>query len=447
MSRYVPSTESGRRQMLRAIGASSIEELFEDVPARFRLARPLRIEGPMSEPEVMAHLAALASRNRHDMVSFLGGGANRHFVPSVIDYLLQRGEFLTAYTPYQPELSQGTLQALYEFQTFVALLTGMDIANGSLYDGATSVVEAVLMARRLRGEGAVAVSRALNPQYREVLAAYLEPLGMRCIEVPLGDDGLTDMAAAGVERACCVVIQQPNFLGLVEDVSSARREADRLGALLVVATTEPLAFGIIRPPGEFGADVVVGEGQSLGVPLQLGGPYLGIFATKKDYTRQVPGRLVGLTRDVEGREGFVITLATREQHIRRARATSNICTNETLLAMGASMFLALLGPHGLRDLAVLNLNKAAFARESVAGIDGFELPFPAGTHFNEFPVRCTRVPVRELLSRLEMKRIAGGIALDRWYPELADCFLVSVTETNTREEIEALARALEECSR
>ncbi len=447
MSRYVPTTESDRREMLRAIGASSVEELFEDVPARFRLARPLHIDGPMSEPEVMAHLTALASRNRHDMVSFLGGGANRHFVPSVIDYLLQRGEFLTAYTPYQPELSQGTLQALYEFQTFMSLLTGMDIANGSLYEGATSVVEAVLMARRVRGEGAVVVSRALNPQYREVLAAYLEPLGMRCVEAPLGDDGLTDIAAAVIEGACCVVIQQPNFLGLVEDVAYARREADRLGAFLVVATAEPLAFGILRPPGEFGSDVVVGEGQSLGVPLQLGGPYLGIFATKKDYTRQVPGRLVGLTRDVEGREGFVITLATREQHIRRARATSNICTNETLLAMGASMFLALLGPHGLRDLAVLNLNKAAFARELVAEIDGFELPFPAGSYFNEFPVRCTRVPVRELLSRLEMKGIAGGIALERWYPELADCFLVSVTEINTRQQIEALARALEECSR
>jgi glycine dehydrogenase subunit 1 len=444
--RYIPHTEADCRQMLDAIGVQSVEDLFADIPRSVRVKGNLRLPPALSEADLMRHLTGLAAKNADvgSHASFLGAGAYHHFAPAFVNHLLLRGEFLTAYTPYQPEISQGTLQGIYEYQTLVCQLTGMEVANASMYDGGSALAEAVLMAQRATGREEVVVARTVHPEYRQVVRTYLAPLGIRIREVPYAQGGGTDLKllrAAVTDQTACVAVQSPNFFGVVEDVAEAAAAAHAKGGLAVVAVAEPVSLGLLAPPGELGADIVVAEGQAFGNPISFGGPYLGFFATKERYIRSMPGRLVGQTEDRDGRVGYVLTLSTREQHIRREKATSNICTNEGLCALAATITMSALGKQGIREMALLNLRKAAYAKRRLAKAKGFALRFDGPT-FNEFVVRSARRPVRQVLQALARKRILGGVALDRFYPELRDCFLVCVTEQNRREEIDGLVKAL-----
>ena len=444
--RYIPHTTGDVTQMLERIGVATLEDLFAEVPESVRLKRPLDIQEPASETELLRELKALALGNATPEThkSFLGGGAYHHFIPTVIDLLVSRSEFYTAYTPYQPEISQGTLQAVFEFQTLICQLTGMDAANASMYDGASACAEAVLMAMRLTRRKKVLLSKALNPRYRGVVATYCRYLNMELVDVAVAADGRTDLEdlAAKLDDSTAVVVAgYPNYFGVIEDVAVLAEKSHEHGAKLVTAVAEPIALGLLKSPGELGADIVVGDGQSFGLPLAFGGPYVGFFAVLQKDVRGMPGRLVGETTDLEGQRGFVLTLATREQHIRREKATSNICSNQGLCALMATIFMSLLGKQGLREMAEQNLAKAAYARKQLSGIKGFSLVFD-GPAFNEFVVR-SEAPVAEVLSRLEEAGILGGIPLGEDYPEMADCFLVCVTEQNQREEIDALVAALQ----
>jgi glycine dehydrogenase subunit 1 len=443
--RYIPHTADDIRQMLEAIGVDSIGRLFEEVPAAIRLQRPLQLPPALSETELLREFSRLAARNSTpaDRISFLGGGAYNHFTPAVVDHLISRSEFYTAYTPYQPEISQGTLQAIFEYQTLICQLTAMDVANASMYDGASACAEAVLMAVRATRRHRVLLSRALHPEYRETVATYCRYLEVELVEIPVDASGGTDREALRREldgRAAAVVAGYPNIFGVIEDLGSLATAAHDAGALLVAAVPEPIALGLLKPPGELGADIVVGEGQSFGLPMSFGGPYLGFFAARLKDVRSMPGRLVGETVDQEGRRGFVLTLSTREQHIRREKATSNICSNEGLCALMATIYLSLLGREGIREVAVQNLSKAAYARESIAALDGFSIPF-SGATFNEFVVEAQE-GAAAVLARLEEAGILGGIPLARWFGGMPQAFLVCVTEQNTRAEIDALVAAL-----
>lgn len=444
--RYIPHTTGDVTQMLERIGVATLEDLFVEVPESVRLKRPLDIQEPASETELLRELKALALGNATPEThkSFLGGGAYHHFIPTVIDLLISRSEFYTAYTPYQPEISQGTLQAVFEFQTLICQLTGMDAANASMYDGASACAEAVLMAMRLTRRKKVLLSKALNPRYRGVVATYCRYLNMELVDVAVAADGRTDLEdlAAKLDDSTAVVVAgYPNYFGVIEDVAVLAEKSHEHGAKLVTAVAEPIALGLLKSPGELGADIVAGDAQSFGLPLAFGGPYVGFFAVLQKDVRGMPGRLVGETTDLEGQRGFVLTLATREQHIRREKATSNICSNQGLCALMATIFMSLLGKQGLREMAEQNLAKAAYARKQLSGIKGFSLVFD-GPAFNEFVVR-SEAPVAEVLSRLEEAGILGGIPLGEDYPEMADCFLVCVTEQNQREEIDALVAALQ----
>ncbi|HEU5300039.1 MAG TPA: aminomethyl-transferring glycine dehydrogenase subunit GcvPA [bacterium] len=444
--KYIPATPAEREEMLRVVGVPSVDALFADIPAAVRLTAPLRLPPALSDPEAIAHLGELAARNAHAgaMPCFLGAGAYDHYVPSVVWALAGRGEFLTAYTPYQAEMMQGELQAGYEYQSMLCELTGMDVANASMYDGASATAEAAVMAKDLTKRDEVLISTAVHPEYRQVLSTYTRPLGIKIVEVP-HRNGRTDSAAIGAavsDRTAAVIIQHPNFFGVLEDGKGLSELAHARGSLLIAAIAEPLSLGILRPPGAWGADIVAGEGQPLGSHLNFGGPYLGMMATRQEFVRRIPGRLVGATVDTKGRRGFVLTLQTREQHIRREKASSNICTNEALLALAAAIYMASLGPQGLRKVAELNLYKAAYAREAIAGIKGFRIAFDGPT-FHEFVVR-TPIPPEDLNRRLRRKDILGGLPLGRFYPELADGWLVCVTEQRTREQIDRLVAALEE---
>ena len=444
--RYIPHTTGDVTQMLERIGVATLEDLFVEVPESVRLKRPLDIQEPASETELLRELKALALGNATPEThkSFLGGGAYHHFIPTVIDLLISRSEFYTAYTPYQPEISQGTLQAVFEFQTLICQLTGMDAANASMYDGASACAEAVLMAMRLTRRKKVLLSKALNPRYRGVVATYCRYLNMELVEVAVAADGRTDLEdlAAKLDDSTAVVVAgYPNYFGVIEDVAVLAEKSHEHGAKLVTAVAEPIALGLLKSPGELGADIVAGDAQSFGLPLAFGGPYVGFFAVLQKDVRGMPGRLVGETTDLEGQRGFVLTLATREQHIRREKATSNICSNQGLCALMATIFMSLLGKQGLREMAEQNLAKATYARKQLSGIKGFSLVFD-GPAFNEFVVR-SEAPVAEVLSRLEEAGILGGIPLGEDYPEMADCFLVCVTEQNQREEIDALVAALQ----
>ena len=444
--RYIPHTAGDVTQMLDRIGVATLEDLFVEVPESVRLKRPLDIPEPASETELLRELKALALRNATPEThkSFLGGGAYHHFIPTVIDLLISRSEFYTAYTPYQPEISQGTLQAVFEFQTLICQLTGMDAANASMYDGASACAEAVLMAMRLTRRKKVLLSKALNPRYRGVVATYCRYLNMELVDVAVAADGRTDLAdlAAKLDDSTAVFVAgYPNYFGVIEDVAVLAEKSHEHGAKLVTAVAEPIALGLLKSPGELGADIVAGEGQSFGMPLSFGGPYVGFFAVRQKDVRGMPGRLVGETTDLEDQRGFVLTLATREQHIRREKATSNICSNQGLCALMATIFMSLLGKQGLREMAEQNLAKASYARKLLSGIKGFSLVFD-GPAFNEFVVR-SEAPVAEVLSRLEEAGILGGIPLGDDYPDMADCFLVCVTEQNQREEIDALVAALQ----
>lgn len=443
---YIPNTEADCRAMLDAIGVRSSEELFADIPSKLRLKRGLNLAPPLSESGLRRHMKALAGKNADvdQYSSFLGAGAYNHFIPAAVSHLVFRSEFYTAYTPYQPEISQGTLQAIYEYQTLICQLTGMEVGNASMYDGSSALAEAVLMAHRINGREDVLMARAVHPEYRMVSRTYAGKLGLRLHELPFTDRGATDLKAmkAGLsERTSCVVVQSPNFFGGLEMLDEIAAAAHGVGALLVVAVAEPVSFGIVKSPGECGADIVVGEGQSFGNHLNFGGPYLGFFATKEAYVRSMPGRLVGQTEDKTGRIGYVLTLSTREQHIRREKATSNICTNAGLCALSATVYLALLGRSGMRDLALLNLRKTAYAKEAISKLRGFEPRF-SGPTFNEFVVRIKRRAPAQVNRTLLTRKIIGGLELGRFYPELSDCLLICVTEQNSREEIDALCKAM-----
>jgi glycine dehydrogenase subunit 1 len=450
---YGPHTPADRERMLAALGLSSVDELFADIPPELR-ASPLRLDPPEAEQDLMARLATLAARNRVGLASFLGAGAYRHFAPPLVDQLLLRGEWYTAYTPYQPEVSQGTLQSIYEYESLIAELTALDVVSASHYDGAAATAEAALMTCRATARGRVLVSRAIHPHYRETLRTYMSGAGLTVEEVPIAGDGpaagTVDLGALerllanadGAGPVAGVIAGQPNFLGLLEPMAEIGRLAHAAGALFVAAV-EPVSLGVLAPPGSYGADIAAGEGQPLGIALQYGGPYLGILACTDALVRQIPGRLVGLTTDVDGKRAFVMTLQAREQHIRREKAASNICTNQALLALAASVWLASLGPHGLRDVAAMGAAHAADLERALAAAGAIRLH--PGPYLNEFAVRVpdARAVHRRLLDRGIVAGLVLGDALPA-QPELADGLLVCATETTTREEIELFAWALGE---
>lgn len=443
--RYLPNSPLDREEMLRTLGHSSIEELFAQIPEQIRFRGRLNLPGPLSEQEVLEFFRNAASQSTREYASLLGAGTYSHFRPAAVDSLLSRGEFFTAYTPYQAELAQGTLQAMFEFQTLIAQLTGMEVSNASLYDGSTAATEAVLMSLRLTRRNRVVVAKTLHPEYREVMATYVRHLGTEIAEVPYAASGQIDIAAleqALSQATAAVVVQSPNFLGVIERFGEIAELVHSSGALLVVAVTEPLSLAVVNPPAD--ADIICGEAQSFGVPVAFGGPYVGFLATREKFVRQMPGRLVGQTTDSEGRRGFVLTLATREQHIRREKATSNICTNQSLCALAATIYLCLLGKHGLKALAEHNLALAHYAAKQLAAVPGTTVPF-ASPYFNEFVVR-TSGNAEKLLNALRQEKILGGVHLERFYPELKDHLLVCVTETVNKATLDRMVRVCKEFS-
>src|SRR5438309_382308 len=428
--------------MLQQIGVASTEKLFESIPESLRLREHLNVPAAMSELELLKRFEDIGARNQAaQRISFLGGGAYSHYTPTIVDHLISRSEFFTAYTPYQPEISQGTLQAIFEFQTLVCQLTGMDIANASMYDGSTAMAEAVLMAERVTRRAKVLASAAIHPQYLEVAHTYVQHAGIELQHAPFDDRTGQTLVDSIDEETAAIVVQSPNFFGCIENLEELSEKAHAKGALLIVAITEAMSLGLLRSPGASGADIVVAEGQSFGVPLSFGGPYLGLFATREKYARQIPGRLVGEAYDKEGRRGFVLTLATREQHIRREKATSNICTNEGLMALAATIYLETMGRRGVQEVAHQCAQKAHHAARAIEKLEGFSLPF-SGPFFNEFVVRAPS-EASPLLDQLAKERgIDAGIALSRFDSNRPNDFLVCVTETNPREDIEKLIQGL-----
>jgi glycine dehydrogenase subunit 1 len=445
--RYLPHTAEDRQAMLATIGLANDEALFVDVPSHARLAGPVAgLSLTKSEIEVERHLQALAAKNRPagSMASFLGCGAYRHHVPASVDYIIQRGEFLTSYTPYQPEIAQGTLQYLFEFQTQVALLTGMEVANASMYDAATACVEAVAMANRITRRGKAILSGALHPHYRETVETHGRFSGFAVEALPPSPDGLKGLAERIDATTACVVVQYPNVFGRLEDFSALAAACQKAGALLVCAVPEILSMGAVVPPGDMGADIVVAEGQSIGNPLNFGGPYVGLFAAKEKYVRQMPGRLCGETVDADGKRGWVLTLSTREQHIRREKATSNICTNSGLCALAFTVHLSLLGEQGIARLAALNHAHASLLADKLGAIEGVELLTDA--FFNEFALRLPRDAARTV-DALVAKGVLGGVPGGRLWPgnaDMANLLIVAATETNTQAEMDLFASALAE---
>jgi glycine dehydrogenase subunit 1 len=448
--RYIPNSTQEREAMLREMGRQSIAELFRGIPDQLQLNRPLNLPAALSEIEALEFFRDLAERNttRHTgerMASFLGAGAYDHFIPTIIDTLISRSEFYTSYTPYQPEISQGTLAAIFEFQTMICELTGMDVSNASLYDGSTATAEAVLMAERVTRRSKVALAANLHPEYRQVVDTYVRNAGISEQTIITCAETGTVLPEAILNLGpdiAAVIVQSPNFFGGVEDLQKLAEATHQIGALFVVVVAEGLSLGLLQAPGKVGADIVCGEAQSFGIPLSFGGSYCGFFSTTEKLLRQIPGRLVGQAFDAEGRSGFTLTLATREQHIRREKATSNICTNQGLYALMATIYLSTLGRRGVREVAEQNLQKAHYAARRIAAIDGYQLRFTA-PFFNEFVVSCPK-PAQEVLGELTGKKIIGGLALEGFFPEMKNEVLVCVTETTTKEEIDTLVEALKE---
>ena len=438
---YVPHTEADRREMLATVGVDSVEELFADIPEELR-APGLKLPPGRSEWAVRQHLRRLAAKNAIHLVSFLGGGFYDHFIPAAVDALASRSEFYTAYTPYQPEVSQGVLQATYEYQSVVCRLTGMEVSNASLYDGGTALFEAVMMALRVTGRRRVVMDGGVSPIYRKMIACYTSNLSIEFTEIPVshGQSDRDHIASELDDRTAAVILQNPNFFGVVDDFADVSRLAHEVGAL-VICSVYPMSLGLLKTPGEMGADIATGEGQSLGLPLSFGGPYLGFMATRREFMRKMPGRIVGATVDREGRRAFVLALQAREQHIRREKATSNICSNEALCALRAVIHLSLLGKEGLREVARTCVAKAAYARGRLLAIRGVRALTDAPT-FNEFALELP-VDAGEVVNRLIEKGFAAGFPLGRYYPGLERCLLVAVTEKRTREEIGMFAEALE----
>ncbi|MDR3600619.1 MAG: aminomethyl-transferring glycine dehydrogenase subunit GcvPA [Desulfosporosinus sp.] len=442
---FVPNTDSQQERLLARIGVKSVADLFADIPEEVRLKRPLAIGGGMAEQELVKHVQGLANKNKtvEEYSSYLGAGAYEHFIPSFVDQLLLRSEFYTAYTPYQPEISQGTLQAIYEYQTLVCELTGMDAANASLYEGASALAEAALMSCDVTRRKKVLVLQTVHPEYREVLQTYLPPRGIDLAEIP-SKDGVADFSAleaALQEDIAGVLVQSPNFFGSIEKAEEIAQRVHAKGAL-VVMVVNPISLGLLKSPGETGADIVVGEGQALGNPLNFGGPYLGFLATRDKFVRRMPGRIVGVAADKNERKGYVLTLQAREQHIRREKATSNICSNEALCALAFTMHLSALGKKGIRELAYLNLQNAHYAAREIAKIPGMSLAF-SGPFFHEFVVE-TRIEPAKVNTLLLKNKIIGGLNLARFYPELDHHLLFCVTETKRKADIDRLVARLEE---
>ena len=443
---YLSLSDKDKKEMLAATGVAKIDDLFCCIPEAVRLRRPLDLPAAQSELELVRTIEAIGRKNSAaGHLAFLGGGAYEHFIPTVVDSLSSRGEFVSPYTPYQPEVSQGTLQVIFEFQTLICQLAGLDIANASLYDGSTGTAEAVLMAQRITTRNKVVLSRGLHPQFREVVRTYIKNLGVEAVEVGYGPDGRIDQGALGRlldDKTAAVVYQSPNFFGVIEDVRALSGAAHGVKALSVAVVAEAVSLGLLEAPGKLGVDIVTGEGQSLGIPLSFGGPYLGFMACKKEFLRQMPGRIAGQTVDKDGRRGFVLTLSTREQHIRRERATSNICTNQALCALRATIFMETLGKQGLREMARQNAQKAAYAAGRLGAVPGVKKRF-TGPSFNEFVVELAK-PWPVVDAGLKAKGLIGGYSLEPAYPELKNAALVCVTEMRTKGEIDRLAQALQE---
>jgi glycine dehydrogenase subunit 1 len=438
--RYLPKSPSDRAQMFKDIGVSGIDELFSHIPAEYRLNRDLKVPRQMAESEIIDYFRARSAEMAAGHGIMLGAGAYHHYRPVIIDSLIGRGEFFTAYTPYQAEISQGTLQAIFEFQTMICELTGMEVANASLYDLSTGVAEGVLMAMRVTGRHEAVIARSVHPEHREVFRTYARHQDMPMREAGFGEDGRVDLKAldaAVTDKTACVVVQSPNFLGTIEDVAAVADIAHKKGALLVVSITEALSLGIVKPPAE--ADIVVLEAQSFGVPLGFGGPYVGVIATREKFVRQIPGRLVGQTTDKDGERGFVLTLSTREQHIRREKATSNICTNQGLMALVATIYMCVYGKQGLRDLATQNLAKAEYAKQAFGKTA--KVLFSGAPTFNEFTVQ-TSGDAKAINDKLLEQKIVGGFPLKKFYPELGNAAVWCCTELISKEQIDAAAKAV-----
>ncbi|MEO8217185.1 MAG: aminomethyl-transferring glycine dehydrogenase subunit GcvPA [Acidobacteriota bacterium] len=446
--RFIANADQDVREMLEVVGVVSLERLFDSIPAEVKVDGLLDLPRPWSEIEVRRWFRTQAARNitAHDNISFMGAGSYAHYQPACVDQLLLRGEFLTSYTPYQPEVSQGTLQSIFEYQTHQCMLTGLDVANASLYDGSTAFVEAVLLAERVgKSRKKLVMARSIHPQYIDTLHTYIQNLGITVVEVGFGEDGRIDADAL---RAACdgdtfaVAVQSPNFFGVIEDYEAVATIADGVQAVKIAVVTEASSLGVLSPPGAHGFDIAVGEGQAWGVATQYGGPYVGFMAVRDALKRHMPGRLVGETVDVDGRRAFVLTLATREQHIRRGKATSNICTNEALIALAANIYLSLMGKEGLREVATQSLRKSAYLKQKLQEIDGVTIAF-TGPTYNEFALRT---PLRgaDLLNRLVTRNILGGVALDRFFPERPDEILIAVTELHPREQLDYFAGTVAE---
>lgn len=437
---YIPHTEKDIESILKAVGAGSVEDLLGALPARLRLAKDLDLPKGLSEQELAGVLKDLSSRNSTtgEYASFLGAGAYNHYIPAIVDSLISRSEFYTSYTPYQPEVSQGTLQAIFEYQTLVCQLTSMDVSNASLYDGASAVAEAVLMARRITGKDAVLLSSALHPEYRETVRTYMAGASDHVSEVfyctEAGRTLPEAVEAALTNDTACLVVQHPNFFGSLEDVEALSRVIHAKKGLLIVVTNEAVSFGLLKPPGEMACDIAVGDNQSFGNPLNYGGPHLGFMATKSEFIRQMPGRIVGQTVDKDGKRAFCLTFATREQHIRRERATSNICTNHGLCALSAAVHMVSLGATGLKKLAAHNLFKANYLKDGLRAVNGVDIAFGSPV-FNEFTIRVDKDP-EGVLKALLKKKIMGGVLLKRFYPELDRHILVAATEMNSKADID-----------
>lgn len=439
---YLPNTDDDRRAMLKKIGVDNFEELLSNIPDEVRLNRPLDIPA-VSEMELMAELEQLSQSSSIKLINFAGGGLYDHFIPAAVGAIISRPEFMTAYTPYQAEVSQGTLQVIYEFQTHICRLTGMEVANASMYDGASAAAEAIILSTAVTKRNKVLVSEALSPLYREVIATYLSGRRSEVVNVPLSN-GTTDLKRLKElldDQTACVLIGQPNFFGLLEEADQVADLTHAVGAKLIMSV-DPIAQALIKTPGDVGADIVVGEGQPLGLSLNFGGPLLGFFAARKKLIRYVPGRIVGRTKDVDGLPGFVLTLQTREQHIRREKATSNICTNQALCATAASVYMSLLGKQGLKRVALLSAEKAQKTRSKLLSIDGVE-PYFDRPFVREFPIRIP-VSAQQLVIDMAERGILAGVAAGRWYREMDNCLIIALTEKRTDQEIDKLCETLKE---
>jgi glycine dehydrogenase subunit 1 len=443
---YIPNSREDQKKMLEAIGAKRVEDLFTPIPDALRLKEPLPLPAPLAEAELVRHLEALAFKNRPGCLSFAGGGLYDHFIPAAVWNLAGRPEFLTAYTPYQAEVAQGTLQVIYEYQTHLCRLTGMDVANASMYDGATATAEAAMMAVAHTGRRRVVVSDTVSPMYRQVLATMAAARDVEIVVLPSHDDVTSPDAlkTAMTDRTACLILAQPNFFGMLEEVNEAEKAVHAAGGLFIMVF-DPISLGILKTPAEYNADIAVGEGQALGIPRNFGGPLLGLFTCRQDYVRRIPGRLVGRTVDVDGKTGFVLTLQTREQHIRREKATSNICTNEALCATAATIYLSLMGRQGLPRVARLATERAHYLADKIAALEGYAVrsrqPF-----FKEFVVETPR-PAKEIIAALSKEGIVAGIDLSRWYPGMERRLLVAATETVSFADCDTFVVHLEKAAR